>query len=211
MLTPTGQLHLGHDLHQQGLCVCVRACVRARVCVCVCVCVYAFVCVCACMCTCMYVYVYVCVCVCVCVCVYLRFIFNYRPSGSPGDACATTSPAASPQPSSQGGRGGVCTCRHALVWHLPFLLRGNATNTRCAYCLSYTWISILFHLLNCSCTDVLGSVIGVPPGFVILDDSDQRKVSDTAAPALCSDLASKCPPTPYPPPHTITTTTTCSC
>jgi superfamily I DNA/RNA helicase len=47
-----------------------------------------------------------------------------------------------------------------------------------------TWVSILFRLLNCSRANVSGSVIGVPPGFVILDDSDQRKVSDTPVPPL---------------------------
>ena len=55
-------------------CMCVCMCVR--VCVCVCVCVHACVCMCVCMCVCVCVCVCACacvhVCVCVCVCVRVR-------------------------------------------------------------------------------------------------------------------------------------------
>ena len=48
------------------VCVCVRACVRARVCVCVRACVCVRVCVCVCACVCVRVCVHLCMCVCVC-------------------------------------------------------------------------------------------------------------------------------------------------
>ena len=56
------------------MCVCVRACARARVCVCVRVCVRSSVCVCVCVRAYVHVFVWVCVraCMCVCVCVCRR-------------------------------------------------------------------------------------------------------------------------------------------